>query len=52
MFPFPKLWGCKYTDNILIINNFINKLIKEADYYCRDRWRIEVILLYLNLSHT
>ena len=24
MFPFPKLWGCKYTDKILIINNFIN----------------------------
>ena len=25
MYPFPKLWGCKYKDNILIINNFINK---------------------------
>ena len=24
MFPFPKLWGCKYTDKILIINNFMN----------------------------
>ena len=27
MFPFPNIWGCKYTYNILIINNFINNFV-------------------------
>lgn len=27
MFPSQYFWGCKYTDNILIINNFINNFV-------------------------
>ena len=39
MFPFPTLWGCKYTDNILIFNNFINNNVGQAETITSD-WRI------------
>ena len=36
MFPSQYFWGCKYTDNILIINNFINNTSRISQLWHYD----------------